>query len=127
MDAAQFRTDFPEFADTTAYPDGQVNLWLGLGAKLLPVDVWLDLTDLGLELFAAHNLILGRQDQAKAARGGQPGQASGVLVAKAVGNVSASYDTGVVTLADAGAWNLTTYGTRFLQFARLVGMGPAQL
>jgi len=41
--------------------------------------------------------------------------------------ISVSYDVGAVTIEGAGQWNLTTYGTQFLELANLVGMGPIQV
>jgi len=127
MDAAQFRADFPEFADTTKYPDSAVNLWLTLGANLLPEDRWCDLLDLGLELFAAHNLAIAAGNQLAASVGGAPGQVKGPTTSKSVDKVSVGYDSGAVALTDGGFYNLTTYGIQLLQFARMVGMGGIQL
>lgn len=127
MDAAQFRTDFPEFADTTKYPDSAVNLWLSLGEKTLAPDRWCDYLDLGLELFIAHNLAIAAGNQLAASVGGAPGQVKGPLTSKSVDKVSAGYDTGAVALQDGGFFNLTTYGIQYLQLARMVGTGGIQL
>ncbi|WP_414655874.1 DUF4054 domain-containing protein, partial [Frateuria sp.] len=40
MDAAQFRTDFPEFSDTTKYPDSAITMWLTVAGLSLPSDRW---------------------------------------------------------------------------------------
>lgn len=127
MDAAQLRADFPEFADTAKYPDSAVNLWLNLGAKLLPEDRWCDLLDLGLELFAAHNLAIAADNQLAASVGGAPGQVKGPTTSKSVDKVSVGYDSGAVALTDGGFYNLKTYGIRLLQLARMVGTGGIQL
>jgi len=127
MDAARFRTDFPEFSDTTNYPDSAVNLWLNLGEKTLAPDRWCDYLDLGLELFIAHNLAIAAGNQLAAAVGGAPGQVKGPLTSKSVDKVSAGYDSGAVALQDGGFFNLTTYGIRYLQLARMVGTGGIQL
>ncbi|MDG9784645.1 DUF4054 domain-containing protein [Metapseudomonas otitidis] len=127
MDANQFRQDFPEFADATKYPDSAVNFWLSIAIKTLPEDRWCDYLNMGLELFVAHNLTLAAQNQAVASVGGAPGQVKGPLSSKAVDKVSAGYDSGAVTLADGGFFNLTTYGIQFLQLARMVGSGGIQL
>ncbi|MCS3839395.1 hypothetical protein HNR03_004006 [Pseudomonas sp. JAI111] len=127
MDATQFRTDFPEFADTTKYPDSAVNLWLNLGQKTLNPDRWCDYLDIGLELFVAHNLTIAAGNQLAAAVGGAGGQVKGPLTSKSVDKVSAGYDTGAVALQDGGFFNLTTYGIQYLQFARMVGTGGIQL
>lgn len=127
MDAATFRQDFPEFANVSDYPDAQVNLWLMTGAMLLPADRWDELLNIGLELYTAHHLALGRRDQAASDAGGVPGTVNGPQTAKSVDKVSASYDTGAVTLDSAGFWNLTTYGIRLLGLSRMVGAGGIQL
>lgn len=123
----QFRDDFPEFADTTTYPDTQVTLWLTVGSNLVNACRWRELTTLGIELVAAHHLVLGRRDQQAALVGGVPGQMTGPLSSKAVDKVSAGYDTGAATIDDAGFWNLTTYGVRYATLARMMGAGGIQL
>ncbi|MDI2595018.1 DUF4054 domain-containing protein [Pseudomonas sp. 681] len=127
MDAAQFRADFPEFSDTTKYPDSAVNLWLNLGAKTLAPDRWCDYLDIGLELFTAHNLSIAAGNQLAGAVGGAPGQIKGPVNSKSVDKVSVGYNSGAVALQDGGFFNLTTYGIQFLQFARMVGTGGIQL
>ena len=122
MDAATFRSDFPEFTDSSRFPDAQVNFWLGLGEKQLPESRWADLRDQGLELFVAHNLVLAAQAEKAKASGGLPGASSGVTSSKSVDKVSVSYDTGASLIDGAGHWNLTTYGTRFLWLARMIGV-----
>lgn len=125
--AASFRADFPEFASTTTYPDAMVSVWLAAAGNLLDAARWGALLDLGTELFIAHNLVLGARDQKAATNGGTGGAASGVMSSKSVDKVSVSYDTGAGTIEGAGAWNLTTYGVRYLQLARLVGAGGLQI
>lgn len=85
------------------------------------------MTDQGIELCTAHHLVLAARDEATAAIGGTPGQVTGPQSSKAVDKVSASYDTGAATIDDAGMWNLTTYGVRYLTLARLMGAGGMQL
>lgn len=127
MDAATFRQDFPEFADVTKYPASAIDWWLSLAGKLLPADRWEDLLDMGTELYVAHHLTLAASDQSAAAAGTAPGQIKGPQTAKAVDKVSVSYDTAAATLQDGGFFNLTTYGVRFLQLARMIGAGGIQL
>lgn len=124
---SKFRTDFPEFSNTTAYPEALVSFYLTLGAKLMSVDRWADIIDEGLELFVAHNLALERPAQKTAAAGGVPGIASGPVSSKTVDKVSVSYDTSAAMEADAGHWNLTIYGQRYIRLARMVGSGGIQL
>ncbi|CAJ0701592.1 hypothetical protein LMG19089_02877 [Ralstonia edaphis] len=124
---AQFRQDFPEFGNTTTYPDSSVSFWMGIAVSLVNPDRWGVLTDQGIELVTAHHLVLAQRDQAAAAVGGVPGEVKGPTASKSVDKVSVSYDTGAVTLTDAGFWNLTTYGVRFMTIARAMGAGGMQL
>ncbi|MET3654085.1 DUF4054 domain-containing protein [Dyella japonica] len=124
--ADQLRTDFPEFADTTAYPDSGVNLWLGLAAVTLPEDLWGAWWVIGQELFACHHLVLAAQASEDVADGNTPGEVTGATSAKAVDKVSVSYDPSTVSLTDGGFWNMSRYGIQFLQFARMIGAGGRQ-
>lgn len=137
--AASFRVDFPEFADIVAYPDAVIAYWLAFGAlMMLNTDRWGNGStaaasppttpyDMGLELFAAHNLVLQRQAMKSAAKGGTPGVMTGAVSGKTVGPVTQNYDTNAGIVADAGHWNLTTYGVRFIQLAMMMGSGGIQL
>lgn len=122
---ATFRQDFPEFSDATTYPDSLINFWLGIGElRLNPV--WGNLLNQGLELFTAHFIALSALNQKTVAAGGIPGMQRGVISAEQA-EISISYDTAAATLKDAGHWNMTQYGTWFLELSNLVGMGPIQV
>ncbi|OWT69217.1 MULTISPECIES: DUF4054 domain-containing protein [unclassified Achromobacter] len=127
MDAAKFRQDFPEFADTTVYPDSQVTFFGALAESLLPECRWGTLWPFGVELFIAHQLALAGKNSKTSEAGGTPGAVTGPMTAKSVDKVSASYDAGAVTLEDGGFWNSTTYGTQLLFYARMIGAGGVQL
>lgn len=118
---AQFRLDFPEFANTTPYPDTLINFWLTVSQSLLSPIAWLDLLNYGTELFIAHQLALSAQRQAAAAVGGVPGTSVGMTTSKSVDKVSVGFDTASVAVVDAGSYNLTSYGIQFYQLAQLVG------
>jgi hypothetical protein len=125
--ATQLRTDFPEFADTATYPDATVAFWLSVAAITLPADRWDTLLNVGTELFTAHHLVLAAQAAEDVAAGATPGEVTGPATAKAVDKVSFSQDAASVSLENGGFWNMTTYGIRFLQLARMIGAGPVQL
>jgi hypothetical protein len=127
MDAATFRQNFPEFASTTTYPDPQVTFWLGLAVKMVNATAWGDLTDLGVQLYTAHNLAQAAEAGAVAGVGGTPGQTASVIASKAVDKVSKSYDTAATTLEGGGNWNATNYGVRYRQLADIMGAGGLQL
>jgi hypothetical protein len=122
-----FRSDFPEFANTTAFPDPGLNFWIGVAGKLLNPRRWQDMLDVATELFVAHNLALERQAQKSAANGAVPGVSTGPVSSKTVGPVTQAYDTTAGINQDAGHWNLTTYGTRFYQLMQMFGAGPIQV
>ncbi len=125
--ASSFRIDFPEFADTTLYPDAGVNYWLTAAGLLLNVQRWSTVLDLGTELFAAHNLVIERKAQAEAANGAPPGISTGPVASKSVDKASISYDVGAGIVPGAGHWNLTVFGTRFIALSRLISAGPIQV
>jgi hypothetical protein len=127
MDEPTFRADYPEFADTTAYPSSAIAYWLALAGKLLNACRWADLIDTGTELFIAHNLVLERDAQKTAGVGGTPGKTQGPLASKSIDKVSASYDTSSGLDPADTHWNLTIYGTRFIRLVRMVGAGPIQV
>lgn len=124
---SSFRAGYPEFANTSAYPDSGITYWLTLAGLLLNVCRWDNLLDTGTELFVAHNLVLERQAAKAAAFGGVPGVTTGPLASKTVDKVTAAYDVEAGIEKDAGHWNLTTYGTRFINLARMIGSGGLQL
>ncbi|HEP6427740.1 DUF4054 domain-containing protein [Burkholderia cenocepacia] len=127
MDVSQFRQSFPEFNDTTTYPDSLVQFWMTVAVSLVNAERWGELTDLGVALVTAHHLALAVKDQKMAAVGGVPGQVTGPQSSKAVDKVSASYDTSAVAIKDGGFWNATMYGVRYLSLAMMMGAGGMQL
>ncbi len=104
-----------------------VDLYLGIAANLLNAQRWGNMLDFGTELFVAHNLILDAQANAAAAAGGIPGTMSGVVNSKSVDKVSISDDVAVGTIEGGDFWNLSTYGVRFLHYAKMMGAGPIQI
>lgn len=127
MDVQQFRRDFPEFADATKYPTQQVEFWGNMAGKLVSESRFGNLYTEGVELFAAHNLVLAAQSRTASAGGGAAGGNAGAIASKAVGSVSVSYDTSSAMELNAGHWNQTTYGRQYIQLARLIGQGCVQL
>lgn len=122
-----FRTNFPEFASVAVYPESGVAFALEVADLMLSRTLWGRARDLGLQLFAAHWLVLGQQAAAAAAAGTSPGANSGPMSSKSVGPASASYDTAVACDPAATHWNLTTYGTRFWQMVQIFGAVPMQI
>lgn len=136
--ASTFRSSLTEFSSTAIYPDSAVNFWLGIAGLLLPVQTWgagaatavsppTSLLDYGVTLFAAHMIAIESQNQRVSAAGGIPGLTKGPVSSESVGGVSRSYDVAAGIVENAGHWNLTNYGVRFIQLARLIGRGPTQV
>jgi hypothetical protein len=133
---AEFRADYPEFDDQQRNPDNVVQYWL-MVADLLLTCFWStkksrmcpprSMRDIGMELFVAHNLALEMRARQQGALGGIPGTATGIVQANGVNGASVSYDTQAGIVTDAGHWNLTTYGTRFIWLANMVGAIPIQV
>ncbi|AIO25501.1 DUF4054 domain-containing protein [Burkholderia cepacia] len=127
MDIAQFRQTFPEFENSTLYPDAVIQIWMTVSVSLVNPERWQELTDIGIGLCTAHHVALSMRDQNAAAVGAVPGQVTGPQSAKSVDKVSASYDTAAVAIKDGGFWNSTMYGIRYLSLAMMMGAGGMQL
>ncbi|MDU5474016.1 MULTISPECIES: DUF4054 domain-containing protein [unclassified Pantoea] len=124
----QFRTDFPEFSDTTRYPDPSVDFYLGMADTLLNQDVHGDKFVYLAELFTAHYVELrGRALAVVGAGGGVNSAGGGVMTSKSVDKVSASYDVSGIINPDAGFWNSTAYGREFFWWWSMFGTGGRQL
>lgn len=122
----EFRGSFPEFTDTSAYPDGFIEYWLTWGYVLVNPARWLTTTELAVQLYAAHNLVEERRAVIEASKGGVPGNATGPASSKAVDRVSVSFDIAAVSEKDGGDWNQTIYGRRLYRMIQMFGMGPIQ-
>lgn len=124
---ASFRGHFVEFADAERYPNAQVAYWLQVAGLLLNVQRWGRTLDLGTELFIAHNTSIERIAMDEAGNGGVPGVTKGPVNSESVDKVSVGYDVASGIELDAGHWNNTIYGTRFIRLARMHGAGPIQV
>ena len=127
IQASDFTTAFPEFGNNSVYPPGQIGFWITQGyAQLNSIRLGTSL-DLAVMLYTAHNMVLSAREAAVANAGGIVGQASGPVSSEGVDKVSVSYDTGAASIADAGAWNLTSYGQRLRSMLRGFAAGPAYM
>lgn len=125
--AGAFRTAFPAFADTSIFPNGQVDFFLKIHTQLVNADRWDTLTDYGIFLATAHVLTLEAQSAKAVAVGGVPGLAVGVLNSKKADKLATGYDVNVASEQGAGFWNLTNYGSRFWHYCQMFGAGPIQV
>lgn len=123
-----FRESFPEFMDVLAFPEPQLEFWVTLAGKMVAADRWGDLADYGVMLWAAHNLVTSASDVMATAMGGLPGTSSmGAISSKSAGGLSFSRDVSSSSESGAGNWNASTYGTRYIRLARMMGAGPVQV
>lgn len=127
MDIGAFRTSFPEFADTTKYPNTMISFWAGLAEKLVLPSVWGGCYVQGVNLYVAHEIVLAAQSAKQAEVGGAPGTFGGVANNKTVGSATVGYDSTTTSEKDAGYWNLTNYGRQFIRLARIFGAAAIQL
>lgn len=127
--ATSFRENFPEFEDTTRYPDSQVEFYIALAVAMLTDTNWVTagLLDFGIQFFVAHNLSLEGQAQITSSTGGVPGGNVGAATAKSVDKVSINYDVNLGVDPKDGHYALTIYGRRFIMMARMIGMRALQL
>jgi hypothetical protein len=120
-DPPTFRSHFPEFSDTTTYPDSQVQFFIDLNTACLDPYRWGSLLQAGVELMTAHMLALSQR--AMQGGGGAPGAAGGLMTNKSVSKVSVGYNVDVTAVEGGGPWNYTMYGQRFYWLMRIVGIG----
>lgn len=116
---ADFRVAFPAFKDTIAYPNAQIDFYLGVGYKMHAPDRWGDLLDYGVMLWTAHSLSLDAQGA-----GTTPGVVRGTVTSMSADGLSWSRDISTAVDPQAGHWNLSTYGLRWRQLVNIVGAGP---
>lgn len=113
--------------DVIFFSGGQLTSPKWGAGSAVPVSPPATLLDIATELFVAHNLVLEKRAQDAANVGGLPGQIIGPVASKSVGSVSISYDASAGLEPEAGHWNTTMYGLRFIKLARMKGMGPVQV
>ena len=115
MDLAAFRTNFPEFASTTVYTEAMLTFWLTVAQVYVSETKWEDVYNTGLSLALAHFLTIAKNNIE-----GEPGESSGMINSRSVGDVSYSVDTAATLEENAGQWNLTSYGQQFIRLARMI-------
>lgn len=124
----QLREAFPEFASSERFPTSTLQLWLTTGYLFLNADRWGAAIDLGVQLFAMHNATIERRDlDSVIFPNGVPGEDVGPVNSKSVDKVSLGFDVQGAIDENSGHWALSTYGTRFIRIARMMGSGGLQL
>ena len=127
IDVTQFRSNYPEFANTDKFPDQVINYWIGIAYQMLSADRWGEQLDFAASLYVAHNVVIEARAVLTSNAGGLPGEATGPKSSKSVDKVSVSYDVGIASEQGGGHWNLTIYGTRLYRLIKLFGAGPLQV
>lgn len=123
-----FRAAFPEFGDSSAYPDAMIAAWKAVAERTVAnEDRWGELLDFGRQLALAHYLVQARQNVAASFSDKAPGSPQQVAASKTVGSVSVTFDPASTATEDGGHWNATSYGRQFLDLRRLFGAGGLQL
>lgn len=128
ISVAQFRQLVRAFNDPQLYTEAQIIPYLRLSDQSMPADRWGEFRDIGQAMFVAHFLALDAREDRQSAAGGEPGSLSSgaTISSKSVGGASISYDISSITEQGGGFWNMTSYGLRWLRFARMIGMGGMQ-
>lgn len=125
---SSFRQSFKAFSAPDKYEDGDIENYIALAVLFQNQYRWDPATiDYGTGLFVAHNLVLDARANAAARAGGVPGTVQGVQNSKSVDKVAVGMDANSVIEKDAGWWNMTTYGIRFIQLTRAYGAGGIQV
>lgn len=122
-----FRTQFPEFADTEVYTTSDINLWATIAQAQVDVCRWKTLWLTGVSLYVAHEITISVKNKQIANFQGTPGTFGGIANTKTVGSGTIGFDSSTSTEKDAGYWNLTTYGKKYIHLARMFGVGAVQL
>lgn len=120
---ASFRAAFPAFKDEALYLTPQVDFWLAIALKRHNAERWGDLLDFGVQLFTAHNLALEYNATRAQAAGQGAGAVMGALTSVSADGVGWTRDAGAAMNPKDGHWNLTSYGIRWLDMARMMGAG----
>ena len=122
-----FRKAFPAFMDPGCYPEYAIDFWADFGEKMMNKDRWGNLFANGLCLYVAHQLCLEFGSNKAGEKGQAPGQITGPVTSASVDKVSYSRDASSSMEPDAGHWNLTVYGLRYVRIMKMVGAGPVHL
>jgi hypothetical protein len=131
---SDFRAYYPEFADTSEWPDADVTRYLEEADSETGSTRWgqyktspTSFRARGLYAYAAHKLVLSEMRK-KAVAAGQAPQAMNQVSSKQVGDESIQYAVPQPEGAQAqsvGDLDSTLYGQEFLRLRRRAGTGAA--
>lgn len=120
---ASFRGNFPAFKNEADFPSPSIQFWLDFALLRHAADRWGNMLDMGIQLFAAHNLSLEYNAQRAQASGQGAGAVVGALTSIRADKVGWTRDSAPAMNPEDGQWNLTSYGMRWKDMVRLVGAG----
>lgn len=117
MTPTEFKARFPEFSSET---DGRVQLFISDVTPLFDQARWDDLYTVGIANLVAHELVVSNEQTAAA---GKISRLANDTLTKKVGDVQVTKDTGLLNRQAENPFMRTSYGQKYLQLRRLVGMG----
>jgi len=120
---ASFIASFPEFQDTSLYPQAQVEFWMPAAEAQLSSQRFGSQFYIAAFLFVAHNVVLSAREVRTAANGGIVGTVTGPVTSKSLDKLSQSFSSDT-SIQGAGFWNATTYGQRLYKMMRSYAAGP---
>ena len=123
MDIAQFRLDFPEFANTGTYTDAMCTYWSTLGESLNSPTVFGNVYTQLIELYTAHNLSIQAKNILTTTVGGIPAGDAGAINEQSEGTVSVSFDATSSSISGGSIFNQTYYGRQYLQLQKTYAKG----
>lgn len=122
-----FRAQLAAFADSTTFPDADVEFYLRIANGTVNADRWGDLYASGVCLLVAHYITLAAVNNHTNEMGGIGGLRAGPIASESGDKVSVSFATNAVTDPKAGDFNATTWGRQYWNLAMLMGAGPLQV
>lgn len=115
---ADFRTRYPEFGDSTLYPDARIQLFIGDAVIWMSeTSKWLDWYELAQHCLVAHFLAVATFSESGDSNAQFPvkkQEVDDVLIEHAVGNVNPTMDN----------FYSTVYGQSYNQYLNMTFAGP---
>ena len=122
---AEFRLAFPEFADTTKYPDAYIQRFITMASRFITKDsgrIKDDVRVLALEYMTGHLITLSAVD-GKGNAQGDGSSAGGVLLSAHIESVSVAYQSAIANSMFEQWIQSTPYGKMY--WALLSANNPA--
>lgn len=117
MTPTEFKARFPEFSSET---DDRVQLFINDADPLFDQARWDDLYPVGLANLVAHELVVANEQTAAA---GKISRLANDTLTKKVGDVQVGKDTMLLNKQAENPYMRTSYGQKYLNLRKLVGMG----